>query len=194
MQILDCRQQKCPQPVIETRKLLLASQGAALRVLVGDNVASENIQRLARSQGYQVAVSETSEGFALELTPGEAPADQPSSQTASGNTVVFIGAQTMGSGDDDLGRVLMKNFIITLLERENPPESVLLVNAGVKLVCQGSEVVEALEELACRGSDIAACGLCLDYFHLKDQVAVGRVTNMLDIATTLTRAGRVVRP
>lgn len=194
MQTLDCRRQKCPQPVVETRKLLLAADGAPLQVLVGDETARENIARLARSQGYQVDASPTEGGFALQLTPGAHPEKTAVETASAGTTVIFIGAETMGAGDDDLGRVLLKNFVITLLELDAAPDTVLFANSGVKLVCRDSEVVEALEQLACQGTDIAACGLCLDYFHLKDQVAVGRVTNMLDIATILTRAGRVVRP
>ena len=53
---------------------------------------------------------------------------------------------------------------------------------------------EALNALACRGVDIAACGLCLDFYHLKEKLQVGRTTNMLEIAETALQAGRVIRP
>lgn len=194
MKTLDCRDRQCPHPVVETRKALLAEPGAPLTVLVGDETARENVSRLAASQGYAVRVSASEGGFALELTPGEKPQAAPAGAPAAGKTVVFVSADTMGSGSDELGRLLLKNFLFTLNELEQAPDVLLFVNAGVRLTTAGSEVIEALEALACRGTDIASCGLCLDFFQLKEQLRVGRVTNMLDIAETLQQAGRVIRP
>ncbi len=194
MKTLDCRAQKCPHPVVETRKVLLAAPGQELTVLVGDDAARENVGRLAASQGYAVSVAPTEGGFALQLTPGAAPQTGSAAPPASGPTVVFVSAETMGTGNDELGRLLLKNFLVTLLDLDDAPDTLFFVNAGVKLACRGAEVLEALDKLACRGTDIAACGLCLDFFGLKEELAVGRVTNMFDIAQTLSRAGRVIRP
>lgn len=194
MRTLDCRQQKCPHPVIETRKMLLSGDRSPLQVLVGDETALENVTRMAISQGYGVKVGEMDGGFALTLTPGNKPAALAADVPVSGKTIIYIASDTMGIGDDELGRVLLRNFIFTLDELDQPPDQIIFVNSGVKLVCQGSEALEGLEKLACQGVDIAACGLCLEFFHLKDQVAVGRISNMLETATALTQAGRVIRP
>ena len=194
MKELDARAWSCPQPVVQARKALLGSPGEALRVLVGDEVGRQNVRRLAESLGYAVQETTQEHGYALELTPGDGTVAAVAAAASGGKTVVLIGAETMGSGSDELGRVLLRNFLITLAEMELPPEAIYFVNAGVKLTVQGADTVEILEKLACNGSDIAACGLCLDFFHLKEQLAVGRVTNMLDIAETLLKAGRVLRP
>ncbi len=139
MKTLDCRAHKCPHPVVETRKQLLAAPGEALTVLVGDEVARENVGRLAASQGYAVSVTPAEGGFALELTPGAAPPEPAAAGPAAGPTVVFVGAETMGSGNDELGRLLLKNFLITLLDLDDVPDALYFVNAGVKLACRGSE-------------------------------------------------------
>jgi len=193
MTTLDCRAHRCPHPVVETRKLLLAEPDTELTVLVGDDAARENVSRLAAGQGYGVRVEDAEGGFALVLTPGITPAEAAGA-AVQGKTVAFISSDAMGSGSDELGRLLMKNFLFTLTELETAPDVLLFVNAGVKLTTDGSEALEALEKLACMGADVASCGLCLDYFHLKDKLAVGRVTNMLDIAQTLRKAGRTIRP
>lgn len=193
MKILDCRAHKCPHPVVETRKQMLAEPGAALTVLVGDTTARENISRLAASQGYTVRAEPTEGGFALQLNPGEKPAET-AGPAVQGKTVAFVSSDAMGNGSDELGRLLMKNFLFTLTELETVPDVLLFVNAGVKLTTEGSESLEALEKIACMGADIASCGLCLDFFHLKEKLAVGRATNMLDIAETLQKAGRIIRP
>jgi selenium metabolism protein YedF len=111
-----------------------------------------------------------------------------------GKTIVFINAETMGSGDDELGLILLRNYLFTLAEMDRVPDVLLFVNGGVKLTTEGSEALEALETLACSGADLASCGLCLEFFNLKDKLAVGRVTNMFDIAETLQQAGRIIRP
>ena len=191
MKIVDCRAQKCPHPVVETRKLLLAEPGVSLTILVGDTSARENVARLAASLGYTVRLEAVEGGFALELHPGEKPA-ATAGLAVQGKTVVYISSEFMGHGSDELGRLLLKNFFFTLTELETVPEVLFFVNAGVKLTTADSEALEALEKLACMGADIASCGLCLDFFHLKEKLAVGRVTNMLDIAETLQKAGRII--
>ena len=100
----------------------------------------------------------------------------------------------MGSGNDELGRLLLRNYLMTLLDLDQAPDLLYFVNSGVKLACRGSEVREALEQLGCRGTDIAACGLCLEFLGLKEELAVGRTTNMFEIAQSLSTAGRVIRP
>lgn len=194
MKILDCRGQVCPYPVVEARKLLLAEPGIPVQILVGDDIARDNITRLATSQGYHITTESTSGGFSLQLTPGSAATATATAAAIRGKSVLFLTADTLGSGDDELGRLLLKNYLFTLTELAAAPDTILLVNAGVKLACSGSEVREALDQLACLGSDIASCGLCLDFYHLKDQLQVGRITNMLDIADSLHQAGRIIRP
>lgn len=194
MQTLDCRAQQCPHPVVAARKALLAAPDAPLTVLVGDDIARQNVTRLGASLGFSVRESATEGGFALTLTPGARLAGNIATAPASGKTILFLTADVMGSGSDELGRLLLKNFLFTLTEFDTVPDAIYCVNAGVKLACRGSESREALEKLACMGTDIACCGLCLDFFHLKEELAVGRATNMLEIAESLQQAGRIIRP
>ncbi|BCA80488.1 sulfurtransferase-like selenium metabolism protein YedF [Desulfuromonas sp. AOP6] len=194
MNTLDCRGKKCPQPVIETRKALLARPAASQRVLVNDETARQNVSRLAESLGRSVIVTATEGGFVLEISAGTTPEATTSEPAVSGKTVVFVGSDKMGSGDDELGHILMKNFIFTLLEINPVPDALYFVNAGVKLTTKGSDVIEALTRLADQGADIASCGLCLEFFDLKESLAVGRATNMLDTVETLSKAGRIIRP
>ncbi|MDX9709966.1 MAG: sulfurtransferase-like selenium metabolism protein YedF [Trichloromonas sp.] len=193
MKTLDCRLRKCPGPVVETRKQLLAEPDEPLTVLVGDDTARQNVSRLALSLGCRVQATADEGGFALKITPGAAPTAETAAP-APGKTVVYVTTDVMGAGNDDLGHILMKNFIFTLAELETPPDAILFVNGGVRLTTEGSGVIEPLEKLACNGADIASCGLCLEFYDLKDKLKVGRPTNMLDTVEQLTRAGRVIRP
>ena len=195
MVTLDCRGQQCPQPVIQVRRQLLAEPGTPLQVLVGDPAARDNVGRLATSYGYRVTVSEADGAFRLDLAPAAANASAPRpAAPAAGPTVVLVASDQIGHGDPQLGRVLMKNFLFTLTEGDASPDLMLFLNGGARLTVAGSEVLEPLQKLADLGTDIATCGLCLEFFHLKESLAVGRVSNMLETVNALQGAGRVIRP
>jgi selenium metabolism protein YedF len=191
MKSIDCRNWLCPKPVIEVRKILLASPNARLCVLAEDSVARENLQRLAASLGWEVKECRSDGSAALEFIP---PAATAVVATSSATTVVLVAAATMGRGDDELGRILLRNFLLTLAELEIPPATIYFINDGVKLTVAGADTVEILQKLADLGIDLAACGLCLDFFKLREKVAVGRITNMLDIVQGMANAGSVLRP
>jgi sulfur relay (sulfurtransferase) complex TusBCD TusD component (DsrE family) len=82
--------------------------------------------------------------------------------------------------------------LYSLSQISAPPETVLLMNAGVKLACEGSDALDDLKALAERGADIRSCGQCLNYYGLSDRLVVGTITTMLDIAETLTASARTI--
>ena len=194
MKTIDCRGQQCPQPVIQTRKTMVSEPEKKLLVLVDDKVCEENVSRLATTMGYRITVSKTDNSIQLELEPGEKPAKASESAKPNGPTIVFIGSDQMGNGEPKLGQILMKNFIFTLTEADVIPDAIYFVNTGVKLTIGGSDVLEPLEQLANQGVDIASCGLCLEYFDAKDSLAVGRISNMLELINALEGAGNIVQP
>jgi len=193
MKTIDCRNQQCPQPVIQTRQAMLAEPEAMLQVLVDDQVCQDNVSRLAKTLGYGTKVIAGAEGILLELTPGEHTAENHQKDQKVGPTIIFIGSDQMGHGDAKLGQILMKNFIFTLTESDSTPDAIYCVNSGVKLTIGGSDVIEPLENLASQGVDIASCGLCLEFFDAKDSLMVGRISNMLELINALEGAGNIIR-
>lgn len=193
METLDCRGQQCPQPVVQTRKLMLSQPAVAIKVLVDSDVSRDNVTRLAKSLGYTASVSPAGGNFEISLTPGETPVNVESGTAKPGPTVIFIASDEMGNGDAKLGQILMKNFIFTLIESDTTPDAIYFVNSGVKLTVGGSDVIEPLAELANRGVDIASCGLCLEFFSVKESLVVGRISNMLELVNALESAGNVIR-
>ena len=91
---------------------------------------------------------------------------------------VFITSDTIGRGDDELGAVLMKNFIYSLARNPDKPAAINLMNAGVKLACEGSTSLDDLRLLVESGVAVKACGTCLDYYHLTEKLGVGEVGTM----------------
>lgn len=98
--------------------------------------------------------------------------------TSSAGKDVFILGDTLGKGNDDLGRLLMTKFIYFMAREEKPPRSITLMNHGVRLSCEGSEVLEDLELLAEKGVVIRTCGTCLDFLGIAESLKVGGVGTM----------------
>lgn len=91
---------------------------------------------------------------------------------------VYIVTDRLGSGDDELGSILMKNFMYALARNADKPVAVMMTNGGVKLACEGSECLDDLRTLEAAGVQIRACGTCLDFYGLAEKLAVGEVGNM----------------
>ena len=193
--VVDARGLACPQPVILTRKALQESD--AVITIVDNETAKSNVSRMAAKQGCQVDVEEREDGIYVHLTKGEEPVEETAPQKmaaapASGPLVLTVPSDIMGRGDEELGGILVRAFFHTLGEVEPLPQTIIFFNSGVKLVVEGSPVVEDLQALKAQGIEILACGTCLGHFALKDKVAVGEVSNMYTIAETLLGAGKVV--
>jgi selenium metabolism protein YedF len=109
-----------------------------------------------------------------------------------GDTVVLIRSDTIGQGDDELGATLMMNFLHHLSSAEPAPQFVVLMNAGVKLAVEGSEVLDSLQRLEERGTTVLACGTCLQFFKLDDKQKAGKTSNMPEIIKTLLDSSKVI--
>jgi selenium metabolism protein YedF len=91
----------------------------------------------------------------------------------------LIQAEGLGRGDEQLGSMLMASFLRLLGENEDKPSSMIFWNGGVRLLCQGSKVLEHLKRLEEQGVELLACATCLEHFELTDKLAVGKPTNMM---------------
>jgi len=87
----------------------------------------------------------------------------------------------------------MRSFMKTLLDLKPIPSRLIFINSGVRLTTEGSEVLESLKALSEKGVEILSCGTCLDFYHLKEMLKVGVVSNMFDIAQSLMEADRLIR-
>lgn len=100
----------------------------------------------------------------------------------------------MGTGNDELGKVLIKGFIFAVTQLDKLPKTMLFYNGGATLTTEGSDSLEDLKSLEAQGVEIMTCGTCLDYYGLKDKLAVGSVTNMYSIVETQAKATKIINP
>ncbi len=94
----------------------------------------------------------------------------------------------MGAGSEKLGKTLIGSFFRKLWANEMKPDTIVFYNAGVKLLTKDSEVLGALHELHTAGTDLVACGTCVNYYKLQDTIDAARVSNMPEIVSILMGA------
>jgi selenium metabolism protein YedF len=194
MDTLDLRGMTCPVPVIETKKFLESKIVEEIEVTLDNEVATENVTRFLSSRGFAVSSETEVNGPICKLRATKAVAGVEQAKAATKKLLVFIAGETIGRGDDELGRVLMKSFLTTLKDLDAVPWRIILINGGVKLAARGSEYVDLLTHVSDLGAEILACGTCLDFFHLKDRLGVGKVSNMHEISSSFLEATNVIRP
>jgi selenium metabolism protein YedF len=195
---VDARGLACPQPVVLTMKAIANAEHVT--VIVDNQAAIENVTRLARSRGFSVDVRAASDGTYLDLGKADAtgltdpvasPVSQVRARSDGGTRVVFVPSDCLGRGSAELGERLLAAFF--LCEGAARPDAIVFMNSGVKLAATGARSIEDLGVLSAHGVDILVCGTCLSYFELSDKLAVGRVSNMYEIAALLLDAGTVVQ-
>ncbi len=193
---VDARGLDCPKPVIQTKKAIEELKEGYVTTIVDNSIAIENVTKFAKSMNLKYNVREVDGFFYIdiykdEMFSGAEAVPQPKHKM--GEQVIFVGSDRFGEGNDQLGEVLMKGFFYTLTETEPYPKAILFVNGGIKMTIESSAVLEHLRTLEMLGVQILSCGTCLDYYKVKEQLAVGGVTNMYTIVEQLYSAKNVIR-
>lgn len=181
---IDARGMACPKPVILTKKELDNLKEGSITTIVDNEVAKENVSKLASSMGLNFTVDKIKEDeFYIQINKGDSlEADKaPVEKISKDSTTIAISSDKMGKGDEALGKILMKSFIYTVKETSPYPASMVFYNSGVFLTCEGSEVLDDLKALADEGVEIISCGTCLDFYNIKEKLGVGTISNMYTI-------------
>ncbi|TJX67721.1 sulfurtransferase-like selenium metabolism protein YedF [Soehngenia saccharolytica] len=195
MKEIDARGLECPKPVILTKKELDSIKEGKVRTTVDNEVARENLIKLAKSQNADFEVEELEGGLFAVTIEKKASIETENHKKmveVDENFVIAIQSEHMGRGDEKLGKILMKSFIYTVKETKPYPKTMLFFNSGVKLTVAESEVLDDLKALENEGVEIISCGTCLDYFNLKDKLEVGSISNMYTIYEKLRNSTNVV--
>ena len=188
--IIDARNLSCPQPVVLTIKAL--EEVDDVTTIVDNEVARDNVSRLGKNQGCEVSVEPKKDGIYVMLKKVELQPSKEECRTTS-NVVLFIASDIIGRGENyQLGSLLMQSFLHTVGGLASKPETVILMNNGVKLATEDSPVLGELRRLENQGITVLACGTCLSRLELTDKVAVGQVSNMYDITNTLFKAEKII--
>lgn len=192
---IDAIGQVCPIPVIRAKKALkaLGDVGGVVTVSVDNDLSRQNLQKMATGLGYQSEYTQK-ENNIIEVTivAGEGCAVEEQVIDEASGLVVAISRDTLGEGNPELGRILIKGFIYALQELTPPPTHILFFNSGAYLTSNDSNSVEDLRALAAAGTVIQTCGTCTNYYEIAEKLGVGEITNMYGIVTAMAGAKRLI--
>ncbi|MGD8368003.1 MAG: sulfurtransferase-like selenium metabolism protein YedF [Desulfobacterales bacterium] len=196
MKEIDARGLACPAPVLQAKAAVEQEGASRVKVFVDNEAAQQNVKRFLASKGFSVELGRSGDDFVVDGTGDGEPAAEEAPIVCTDSDLkkilVMCSADRMGTGDDDLGRALMVNFLKTLEEMGPELWRLVFVNSGVKLTVEGSAVTDVLQGYEKTGLTILVCGTCLNHFHLLEKKKVGATTNMLDIITSLQLADKVI--
>ena len=200
--IIDCRGMACPLPVVNAKKAAEGlNPGDVLTVLVDNEIAVQNLTRFAEHKGFAVSAQKKAEQeYAVIMTVAGTAADAKEEEIVcavdarSKGMLVVLSANVMGTGDAKLGTALMKAFVFALTKQDQLPDTILCYNTGASLTCEGADTLEDLKLLESEGVTVLTCGTCLDFYGLKEKLAVGGVTNMYDIVERMENAAQIIKP
>jgi selenium metabolism protein YedF len=190
--IIDCKGLQCPIPVVKTKKYFDSIENGVSTVIVDNLVAKNNIVKLAMGSGYKSIVEEKEKLYFIEITKEKCEAMNTPIEEVKKFTLV-VSTDKLGSGDDKLGVILMKSYMFALSEADLIPNDLIFVNGGVKLTTDDSQVLGSLKKLVERGANILVCGVCLDFYNIKDNLSVGEISNMYTIVQLMNDADNTIK-
>ena len=210
LKVVNAMGDACPIPVVKTKNAIKELIGAGMvETLVDNEIAVQNLTKMAQQKNYGVRSEKLGENqyrviMTIRESANEAGAEAVEEETTAeetcmpdgrkGNKVVVISSSYMGTGDDELGAVLMKGFIYALSQQDELPKTILFYNSGAKLACEMSPTLEDLMSLEANGVEILTCGTCLNHYGLTEKLKVGGVTNMYVITEKMMQADLIVKP
>lgn len=199
---IDARgQTSVNQLVLAQNVLKTLSVDDKLNVVVDDITSAQNLEMMADEMNLPSQKIQQGTDYVVSLfvkksffVPQQDEIKKAEPLKLKNSFIVLIDSNLMGNGDEKLGAVLMKSFIYTLATLEEMPTKIVLYNSGVKLAAEGSEVLADLKRLQNGGAEIFVSSTSLEYYGLKDKLAMGKPAGMADIVQIQLKAEKILRP
>lgn len=204
MRIVDTKGELCPAPLIATKRALKeTAEGESFLVLTDNKTSFNNLSRFLKDNNNDFLVSEAGGVWTLSITKTSGDAAEakvedyctvPVPHFEKGNFIVAVTSDKMGEGDDQLGELLMANFIKALKDLDRLPQKIVFYNKGVTLAKNSSPVIADLMDLEKMGVELLLCATCVNYYSLEGSLGTGILSNMYVIASAMASAGNILRP
>jgi selenium metabolism protein YedF len=204
MRIIDTKGQKCPAPLIAAKKALKkTAPGEEFILLVDNHTSFNNVCRFLRDNKTDFSVSEKEGIWALTITgttsdisriEAEDYCSDPITHFERGNFIIVISSDKMGDGDNELGHLLMSNFIKAVKDLDRLPQKMVFYNKGVTLVTNSSPVIAHLKDLEKMGVELLLCATCVNHYSIEASLGAGILSNMYTIAEVMASSGSIVKP
>ncbi len=108
------------------------------------------------------------------------------------SVLVLVTRDGMGQAEQPLRHKLMRNYLSLLEGNGMLPGVIAFYGEGVRLVAEGSPVLDHLGALEAKGVHLVVCRTCLEEYGLTGKVRVGVVGGMSDIVAAQWKAAKVI--
>lgn len=204
MRIVDAKGELCPAPLIATKRALKKTAlGESFIVLIDNRISFDNVIRFLKDNNTEFRAEESDGVWSLTVTKtsgemvnskAEEYCSVPVSHFEKGNFIIVISSDKMGEGDDELGLLLMANFIKAIKDLDKLPQKIVLYNKGVTLATTDSVHFEHIRDLEKMGVELLLCATCVSHYKIESLIEIGILSNMFVIAETMASAGNIVKP
>lgn len=175
--IVDARGLGCPKPVILANDALSKITEGEVKVLVDNESSVKNIVRFAEKSGYYSETKQENNHWCVTIVKGfkcELPLTEQEKQKEDTTKELFVivATDTMGK-DEELGKILMKAYLETMLAYKQLPDTIFFMNTGIRMTTIDNTTIPIIKEIENQGVEIFTCGTCLKYFNLESELKVG---------------------
>lgn len=198
---IDTRGNTYLNPLVAVKNVLKTlSVDDKLNVVVDNIVSAQNLEEMAEQMNLPSQKIQQGTDYVVSLfvkksffVPQYDEVKKDETLKIKTSFIVVIDSEFMGRGDEQLGANLLKSFIYTLASSEELPTKIIMYNSGVKLAVDGSAVLTDLKKLQNVGVEIFVNDMSLEYYGLKDKLAVGKLISMSDLIKMQVEARKIIK-
>lgn len=106
-------------------------------------------------------------------------------------TLFYVRSDSLGV-DPDIGTRLAQAFWNSLHERIEGTPTIALANRGIFFALDDSPVLEGMRKLQEKGCRIVVCGTCMDYYGVRERLAVGEPGSIPLLQQLMNDAAKVI--
>lgn len=197
---VNCIGQKCPMPLITTKKALIGNPNDILCILLDNETSCSNLKTYLTDNGLEFSVEKVNGVFRIVTGNSIVQIESLGNEENYCNSnlersyIVVLDSNEMGQGSMELGTILLKGFLSALSESDFLPAEVICYNKGVLLASSNTPFAGYLKVLEDKNVKITLCGTCVDYFGIKDELQAGKISNMMYILERLSSSFKIVKP
>jgi selenium metabolism protein YedF len=199
MKLIDTRGKICPEPLILVKTALKEMKPPLkFHVLVDNEMSKDNLLSFFRDNHITVHCYKEF-GYWIIITHLDETIPNITYQENSENTkpftndyIIVIKSNKFGNGDEALSEILMKSYLHSLSILSTLPKKIIFFNSGVFLLKNKIDTSRHIQTLIDLNVEIIACGACVEYYNLQNQLILSSISNMLSIVETIQQSEKVL--
>ncbi|MDD2716678.1 MAG: DsrE family protein [Candidatus Wallbacteria bacterium] len=159
--------------------------------VVTDQRSARTLELRLSGLGFTTVIRERERGFYVKIN-SSLDRDLWLPEENLQNEAYLFKTPYIGDTPEALGDTLLCSFFFDLLASFLKPQYLIFISGAVKLVTEGSPILQMLQELESEGLKILCCRTSLEAYDLTKRIRTGKIVNMADIIQVFNQVKRVI--